>query len=55
MNWPGVLKTRAVPIQILKLGRYSKALSGPANNWNIARANDKLTGQPPDSASITTS
>jgi hypothetical protein len=32
MNWPGVLKTRAVPIQILKLGRYSKALSGPANN-----------------------
>jgi hypothetical protein len=33
--WPGVLKTRAVPIRIPKLDRYSKALSGPANNHVI--------------------
>jgi hypothetical protein len=25
MNWPGVLKTRAVPIRILAIDRYSKA------------------------------
>jgi hypothetical protein len=30
--WPGVLKTRAVPFRILRIDRYSKALSGPANN-----------------------
>jgi hypothetical protein len=31
--WPGVLKTRAVPIQIPELDCYSEALSGPANNY----------------------
>jgi hypothetical protein len=30
-----VLKTRAVPIRILEIDRYSKALSGPANNQGL--------------------